>query len=323
MEKFIILVVVLSCAMSTVLTRPPDSKEKKDRTLHDKPLSESDHFDEGDEHNVNYDHEAFLGEEESKTFDQLSPDESKQRLGKLVAKIDKDGDGFVTEQELMDWIKFTQKRYIYDDVDRQWSHHNLGSDGKINWGEYKNSTYGTIDVDSPEAEEFHYKDMIRRDRRRWEKADSDKDDKLSKEEYTNFLHPEESEHMREVIVDETLEDIDKDKDGFISLEEYIGDLYPSEGDVKEEPDWIKTEKEQFIEFRDKNKDGKMDREEVKDWIVPQDYDHVTSESKHLIQEADENKDGKLSKEEIVEKHDLFVGSQATDFGEALARHDEF
>lgn len=34
-------------------------------------------------------------------------------------------------------------------------------------------------------------------------------------------------------------------------------------------------------------------------------------------------DGKLSKEEIVEKYDLFVGSQATDFGEALVRHDEF
>lgn len=34
-------------------------------------------------------------------------------------------------------------------------------------------------------------------------------------------------------------------------------------------------------------------------------------------------DGKLTKEEIVEKYDLFVGSQATDFGEALVRHDEF
>ena len=34
-------------------------------------------------------------------------------------------------------------------------------------------------------------------------------------------------------------------------------------------------------------------------------------------------DGKLSKEEILNKYDLFVGSQATDFGEALVRHDEF
>ena len=31
----------------------------------------------------------------------------------------------------------------------------------------------------------------------------------------------------------------------------------------------------------------------------------------------------LSKDEVLEKYDLFVGSQATDFGEALAKHDEF
>lgn len=34
-------------------------------------------------------------------------------------------------------------------------------------------------------------------------------------------------------------------------------------------------------------------------------------------------DGVLTKEEILDKHDIFVGSQVTDFGEALARHDEF
>ena len=36
-----------------------------------------------------------------------------------------------------------------------------------------------------------------------------------------------------------------------------------------------------------------------------------------------SQDGKLSKDEILEKYDVFVGSQATDFGEALIRHDEF
>ena len=36
-----------------------------------------------------------------------------------------------------------------------------------------------------------------------------------------------------------------------------------------------------------------------------------------------HQDGELTKEEILEKHDVFVGSQATDFGEALTRHDEF
>jgi hypothetical protein len=64
--------------------------------------------------------------------------------------------------------------------------------------------------------------MKERDRRRWEKADLDKDDRLTKEELTPFLHPEEFDHMKDIMVEETMEDIDKNKDGKISLEEYIG-----------------------------------------------------------------------------------------------------
>ncbi|GFN98760.1 calumenin [Plakobranchus ocellatus] len=91
----------------------------------------------------------------------------------------------------------------------------------------------------------------------------------------------------------------------------------------EEPDWVKSEREQFTSFRDRNKDGFMDKDEVLDWIIPHDYDQSLAETKHLIFEADADKDGRLTKEEILEKYDLFVGSQATDFGEALTKHDEF
>lgn len=62
---------------------------------------------------------------------------------------------------------------------------------------------------------------------------------------------------------------------------------------------------------------------MRSWIVPPDYDHASAESKHLVSEADEDDDGVLSKAEILDKYDVFVGSQVTDFGEALNRHDEF
>lgn len=46
-------------------------------------LSDESHFEGEDnsEHNIEYDHDAFLGKEEAKSFDQLSPDESRLRLG--------------------------------------------------------------------------------------------------------------------------------------------------------------------------------------------------------------------------------------------------
>ena len=37
------------------------SVDKKDRVIRDKKLSEKEHFHEGEEHDIDYDHEAFLG----------------------------------------------------------------------------------------------------------------------------------------------------------------------------------------------------------------------------------------------------------------------
>jgi len=67
-----------------------------------------------------------------------------------------------------------------------------------------------------------------------------------------------------------------------------GDMWTSKDDADEEPDWIKEERNQFSSYRDKNNDGMMDRDEVKDWIIPDDYDHADSEAKHLLHEADKN-----------------------------------
>lgn len=320
-----ILLPLASTFLLVVVVRAiPKPDEIQDRVLN-KDLSEQEHFINS-QHNPTYDHEAFLGEE-AKTFDQLSPEESRRRLGIIVNKIDKDQDGFVTQEELKDWIKYTQRRYIQDDVERQWTTHNEGDKEKLPWKEYRSLVYGFIDEaeDQPEKTEddnFSYAAMLKRDRRRWSIADKDGDDALTKEEFAGFLHPEESEDMRDVVVLETMEDIDKDGDGKISVVEYIGDMYRG-GVDEEEPEWVKNEREQFSTYRDKDGDGFMDAEEVKNWIIPADFDHAEAESRHLIYEADSDADQKLTKEEILEKYDIFVGSQATDFGEALARHDEF
>ncbi|VDI68875.1 calumenin-like isoform X2 [Mytilus galloprovincialis] len=309
---------ILSVSYCSAIPKPGEDDHKN--RVHDKKLSESLHEEEG-EHNNDYDHEAFLGREEAKTFDQLTPEESKERLAILVDKIDKNKDGEITEEELREWIQYVQKRYITTDTDRMWKDHDIQGDTLV-WEAYKKRTYGFEDDHNDEnSPNFSYKDMINRDERRWKAADKNKDGKLDKTEFSDFLHPEEAEHMRDIVVQETMEDIDKDKDGYISLEEYIGDMWPNKDG--EEPEWVKSEREQFNTYRDKNSDGKMDHEEVKDWIIPPDYDHTDAESKHLIYESDTNKDGKLSKEEIIEHYDTFVGSQATDFGEALTRHDEF
>lgn len=307
---FVVLCVVSASSKPT---------EKKDRVHHEQPLSELKH---DDSQNYDYDHEAFLGHDEAQSFNDLSPEESQRRLGIIVDKIDTNKDGFVSEEELKIWIKNAQKKHIYDSVENQWKDYDINNDGHITWEEYKNATYGSY-LEDPQADiEYNYTHMMNRDERRFRVADRNGDQMTSKEEFTAFLHPEDFAHMKEIVVQETIEDIDRNGDGFIDLKEYIGDMYAPQ-DGKEEPEWVKSEQQQFVEFRDKNGDGKMDREETMEWILPVDYDHAEAEAKHLLHQADTNKDGKLSKEEILNKHEVFVGSQVTDFGEALMRHDEF
>jgi len=320
-------------ALLLVLLSPLDagviSKPESINSPHEHKLSEKEHYGADEKHhNADYDHDAFLGREEAQTFDELSPEESKERLGKIVAKIDKDSDGKVTEAELKEWIQFVQKRYVTEDVERQWSSHERNGDGQLTWKEYYNITYGFVnpgELDTNNLANGHnsYSEVIERDQHRFEAADKDKSGFLTKEEFLDFLHPEDGgAHMREVVIYETIADIDKDGDALVNMEEYLADLWGGEEGGKE-PEWVEEERKQFKEFRDKNGDGKLDRQEVEDWILPQDFDHSDVETRHLIAEADENQDGVLTKEEVVEKHDLFVGSQATDFGDILLRHDEF
>lgn len=313
-----ILVPFLETLLIAVVAAVP-SQEK--RVHHHGDLS--DHLHD-DTHGYQYDHEAFLGKEEAKTFDQLTPEESKERLGKIVGRIDTDSDGFISHNELYQWIKHRQNRYIEEDVDKQWSEFDLNNDGQVSWGEYRNKTYGYfLDEKFGDADEkASYSTMLSRDERRFKAADRNADGSASKQELTAFLHPELYKHMQDIVVKETVEDIDQNGDGLVNLEEYIGDMFsPEEGEA--EPGWITTEKQQFMEFRDVNKDGVLDASEIAQWILPGEMDHAENEAKHLIHETDTDKDEKITKEEILVNWNMFVGSQATNFGEDLTRrHDE-
>ena len=69
------------------------------------------------------------------------------------------------------------------------------------------------------------------------------------------------------------------------------DLWPAyeRAKVDMDPDWVVAEREQFHKHRDKDGDGKLNKKELGDWILPEDFDHAEAEARHLIYEADTNK----------------------------------
>lgn len=106
---------------------------------------------------------------------------------------------------------------------------------------------------------------------------------------------------------------------FISLVEFLGQY--GETDT---PQWVIRQRKEFASQFDKNKDGKLDRDEIRAWALPEKGESL-DEAKHLIDGSDENADGALSVDEMLLHWDLFVGSKVTDHGETLRKmkHDEF
>lgn len=116
----------------------------------------------------------------------------------------------------------------------------------------------------------------------------------------------------------TLRDKDDNNDGKIDIKEFLGDVF-------EHPtsEYYATERDRFNNDYDKNQDGYLEGDELKDWLVPDIRIDAAREAEHLIDGSDSNKDGKLSIDEVVEAYNLFVGSEATNYGEHMLNlHEE-
>ncbi|XP_038856256.1 reticulocalbin-1-like [Salvelinus namaycush] len=205
MDVYSYVCVLLLCSC-VALGKPTLRKER----VHHDPLELIKQANE-DNQSFQFDHEAFLGKEDATTFDQLTPEESKDRLGKIVERIDGDGDGYVTITELKAWIKRVQKRYVYENVAKVWTDYDLNKDNKISWDEYKQATYGYYLSNPEEFEEatdqFSFKKMLPRDERRFQTADLNGDLAADREEFTSFLHPEEFDHMKDIVVQVSVPDL--------------------------------------------------------------------------------------------------------------------
>jgi len=321
----------------------PEIAKKLDREAFEKKLEEvikahedihlnkEVHFDGDGEHNDDFDHEAFLGDE-AEEFRHLTPDESKERLGNIVDKIDANNDTYVDVNELTKWITETANRSATRRTEEFWAQSNPDNRTELSWDEYRAIQYGFltdghitdkdgrwIEEEDVDAETLRqYKGLEDRDRRRWTVADRNKNLHLSKEEFQGFIHPEYAPHMYGIMMSETMGDLDKDGDGKLDLAEYVKTMF---GDTKSVADW-ENGGLSFRAFRDKNKDGFIDKEELMAWMHPDDYDQNKAEADHLIHEADKDGDKKLTKAEILDSHHIFVSSQATDFGQDLHYHHD-
>ncbi|XP_034640661.1 reticulocalbin-2 isoform X2 [Trachemys scripta elegans] len=311
------------------------------------------HYVDG-EHRADYDREALLGgQDEAEEYTKLSPEEQQKRLKAIIKKIDLDSNGFLTDDELSSWIQQSFKHYVTQEAKQQFGEYDKDGDGLVSWEEYNIQMYDRlIDFDENTVLEDQEEESFRqdgnvldqtndpssryplsdgrqyqllqrklhlKDKKRFEKANRDEVPGLNLNEFIAFEHPEEAEYMTEFVIQEALEEHDKNGDGLVSLEEFLGD-YRRDPTANEDPEWILVEKDRFVNDYDKDNDGKLNPQELLTWVVPNNQGIAQEEALHLIEEMDLNDDKKLSEAEILENQDLFLTSEATDYGRQL--HDE-
>ncbi|XP_062592745.1 calumenin-B-like [Saccostrea cucullata] len=314
MDMRFLLISVLLYVIQTGLCVKEESAHGGHNPIH------KEHYHDG-EHDSHYDHEAILGDRQlEKEFDELEPEEAKRRLGILAKDMDKNKDGYVSKEELVDWIMNSFRKLDMEDSLEQFEECDENNDNKVTWKEYLTRHHGfnindykdDYATEKEAVEEFTK--VLDEDKKKFDAADVDKDGALTKKEHVAFLYPADFPHMHDIELERTLQEHDKNGDGTITKEEFLADT------DKNDKELLLLEEERFGDF-DKNKDGVLDKKEITDWVLPDNNEAAVEEADHLIERADNDKDGKLSIEEIVNNHEDFVGSQATNYGEFLPKDE--
>ncbi|BFF94760.1 reticulocalbin-2 [Drosophila madeirensis] len=292
------------------------SKERVKDGIH--APRDAHHHGEDGEHNVEFDHEAIIGNtKEAQEFDTLTPEESKRRLLVLVKLMDLNKDEFVDRHELKAWILRSFKKLSEEEAADRFDEIDQETDERITWKEYLQDTYSmedenfkkeTIDFDNYEEEQK----MIKQDKEMFNAADVNKDGVLSLEEFVYFHNPEEHPQMLPILLEHTMQDKDLNHDGKINFQEFVG-----EAASHHDKEWLLTEKERFDKDHDFNGDGVLTGNEVLSWIVPSNTAIASDEVDHLFVSTDEDHDDRLSYLEILNNYETFVGSEATDYGDHL------
>ncbi|PIK55895.1 putative 45 kDa calcium-binding protein [Apostichopus japonicus] len=250
--------------------------------------------------------------------------------------VDTDGDARLSLKELIDWITLKTKEHFREAVEASktvFPKVDTDSDGKLTWDEYTIQFLKQRGYSKNKIEKFKKGKQVLQEhdeednaiyRDRWETADEDGDDALNSEEFVSFMHPEHSERMLNIVVEEVLHELDQNGDKKLTLAEFVSVPISKEVDLlkmEKEDEWIRGRREEFETRIDMNKDGIASQEELKAYMDPKNKQHAEGEARHLMGAADDNSDHLLSPHEVLGSYYIFIGSKVYNYARNV--HDEF
>jgi calcium-dependent protein kinase len=133
-------------------------------------------------------------------------------LRKIFLKLDKDGNGMISREEMMIGLDYLKKevncKLTNQDIDQIFNAMDFDNSGQVDYTEFIASCLdGTI----KKNEKFL--------RKEFEKLDSDKDGKLNKEDIEQIVHSD--TNVNKIDVQRMIDEADLDGDGKIDYSEFL------------------------------------------------------------------------------------------------------
>lgn len=278
--------------------------------------AQHDHDEHETDKHKDYEKQVLLGdEEEGAGYDNLSREDKINRLRAIAKKVDSNHNYVISKEELNKWIQENHMKYLLKNSREYVGDIDVNNDSLVSFKEYELSHFipGTPGMPKDYRNTTRYKHS----ERRFNHADLNKDGQLSVHEFLYFINPEEGKHMRASLVLETINNMDLDGDGALNIKDFIGEGIV---DIKNGDEFVEKVKE-FKSF-DKNVDGLLIEDEVRDWMYPEGYNPAKHEVEHIFSHGDKDKDGKMTYEEFSSIPEHLEQSRGTGYGDLFREHKE-
>lgn len=281
-------------------------------------------------------HEAFLGRLVQEGKLNLKNVDGSKKLIKIFHKVDLNNNHKVDKQELTEWIHERIQEHYEHAIkinSQKFRDADENKDGFLSLREYVRgltkddhiqSDILNLEEQSDEEIKGLMEEILSEDLVRWNKADDNKDLKLSQEEFLSFHHPEHNEKSIEGMAEDLMGQMDDDKDLKLSINEFVR-VPPGEvddpDDKAEDDKYFAERRKEFSDMMDIDKDGYVSMEELIKYLDPRHKQHAAKEAIYLVSVSDADHDGELNEKEMIMNYKLFTGSSMASSPKIL--HEEF
>ncbi|KAL4302728.1 hypothetical protein GQ457_10G019080 [Hibiscus cannabinus] len=248
------------------------------------------------------------------------------RLVLLFPKIDVDpADGFVTENELIEWHLQQAMKEVWFRSLREMEIHDKNNDGLISYAEYEAPSW--VKNDNPSFglnigwwTEDHFN-----------ASDANGDHLLNLTEFNDFMHPADSKNPKllQWLCKEEVRERDADKDGKVNFNEFFHGIFDlvishdEEGHISMETE---TPAKRLFSQLDIDGDRFLTDEELLPIIGklhPSERYYAKQQAGYIISQTDLNGDGRLSLVEMIDNPYVFYSAIFNDGEDDYKHHDEF